>query len=189
MKCTLSNVFLHITAVYSGLHQHQLLDGSSWVGSCLSKILLPCSKCGVVYQIFKRVHDSIAELGLESVADNQVGGSHGIRGVSGGERRRVTIGMEMVTRPTIILMDEPTSGLDSHTALSLMTLLKRISQHGRLIVLSVHQPTPVCPIVSTCFGRQSNQLNPSIPAARLTQSSSDSSGERNENTCMSLDQH
>lgn len=100
--------------------------------------------CGAAFvQVFKRVFSSLTELGLERVADSQVGGIRGIRGISGGERRRVTIGMEMVTRPKIILMDEPTSGLDSHTALSLTTLLKNISQQGRLVMFSVHQPSPV----------------------------------------------
>lgn len=94
-------------------------------------------------QVFKRVFSSLTELGLERVADSQVGGVRGVRGISGGEKRRVTIGMEMVTRPKIILMDEPTSGLDSHTALSLITMLKDISQHGRLVMFSVHQPSPV----------------------------------------------
>ncbi|GMH35874.1 hypothetical protein BSKO_03742 [Bryopsis sp. KO-2023] len=92
--------------------------------------------------IFHRVFSVLSELNLERVADCQVGGVRGIRGISGGEKRRVTIGMEMVTRPTIILMDEPTSGLDSHTALSLTQMLKVISEHGRLVMLSMHQPSP-----------------------------------------------
>ena len=55
-----------------------------------------------------------------------MGGASGIRGISGGERRRVTIGMELVIDPAILVLDEPTSGLDSYTALSLMSSLKTV---------------------------------------------------------------
>ena len=73
-----------------------------------------------------RVEGVLEELGLQHVAGSQVGGSSGIRGVSGGERRRVTIGMELVIDPSIIILDEPTSGLDSFTAVNLMTTLKQV---------------------------------------------------------------
>ena len=71
-----------------------------------------------------RIVGVLEELGLAHVAGSQVGGSSGIRGVSGGERRRVTIGMELVIDPAILVLDEPTSGLDSFTALNLMGTLK-----------------------------------------------------------------
>ncbi len=67
----------------------------------------------------------LEELGLQHVAGSQVGGTSGIRGISGGERRRVTIGMELVIDPSILILDEPTSGLDSFTAVNLMTTLKQ----------------------------------------------------------------
>jgi ABC-type multidrug transport system ATPase subunit len=73
-----------------------------------------------------RVGGTLHELGLQHVAGSQVGGSSGIRGVSGGERRRVTIGMELVIDPSIVVLDEPTSGLDSYTALNLMGTLKQV---------------------------------------------------------------
>ncbi len=73
-----------------------------------------------------RIAGVLEELGLVHVAGSQVGGSSGIRGVSGGERRRVTIGMELVIDPAILVLDEPTSGLDSFTALNLMGTLKEV---------------------------------------------------------------
>lgn len=84
----------------------------------------------------------IVELGLTSVADSLVGGGSGIRGVSGGERRRVTIAMELVTNPAVLILDEPTSGLDSFTALNLMVTLKDVARSGRIVMLSFHQPSP-----------------------------------------------
>lgn len=89
-----------------------------------------------------RVASTLDELGLSHVASSQVGGSSGIRGVSGGERRRVTIGMELVIDPSIVVLDEPTSGLDSHTALNLMVTLKGVASAGRIVMLSFHQPSP-----------------------------------------------
>lgn len=83
-----------------------------------------CLNGGLAMQA--RVEGVLYELGLEHVAGSQVGGSSGIRGISGGERRRVTIGMELVIDPSILVLDEPTSGLDSYTAVNLMTTLKQV---------------------------------------------------------------
>ncbi|EIE21490.1 hypothetical protein COCSUDRAFT_66913 [Coccomyxa subellipsoidea C-169] len=93
-------------------------------------------------EVKARVEGVLYELGLEHVAGSQVGGSSGIRGISGGERRRVTIGMELVIDPSILILDEPTSGLDSYTAVNLMTTLKQVAQAGRVVMLSFHQPSP-----------------------------------------------
>ncbi|KAL4431621.1 hypothetical protein ABPG77_001463 [Micractinium sp. CCAP 211/92] len=88
------------------------------------------------------VQSVVAELGLQHVARSRVGGRSGIRGISGGERRRVTIGMELVTAPAVLVLDEPTSGLDSYTALNLMRTLKQVASAGRIVLLSFHQPSP-----------------------------------------------
>ena len=89
----------------------------------------------------KRVDEVLLELGMDHVANSQVGGSAGIRGVSGGERRRVSIGMELVTNPKILFLDEPTSGLDSHTAASIMSTLTKLARNGRMVFVSIHQPS------------------------------------------------
>jgi ABC-type multidrug transport system ATPase subunit len=70
--------------------------------------------------IRERVETTIAELGLTDVADNRIGNAVQ-RGISGGQKRRVTIGSALVTMPRILLLDEPTSGLDSRTSREVMS--------------------------------------------------------------------
>ncbi|XP_058403456.1 broad substrate specificity ATP-binding cassette transporter ABCG2 isoform X1 [Diceros bicornis minor] len=87
----------------------------------------------------ERINKIIQELGLEKVADSKVG-TQFIRGVSGGERKRTSIGMELITDPSVLFLDEPTTGLDSSTANAVLLLLKRMSKQGRTIIFSIHQP-------------------------------------------------
>uniref|UniRef100_A0AAY4ALC4 Broad substrate specificity ATP-binding cassette transporter ABCG2 n=1 Tax=Denticeps clupeoides TaxID=299321 RepID=A0AAY4ALC4_9TELE len=86
-----------------------------------------------------RVNDLIKELGLSKVADARVG-TQMIRGISGGERKRTSIGMEMIIDPTVLFLDEPTTGLDASTANSVLLLLKRMANRGQTIIMSIHQP-------------------------------------------------
>uniref|UniRef100_A0A900QS94 ABC transporter domain-containing protein n=1 Tax=Sus scrofa TaxID=9823 RepID=A0A900QS94_PIG len=87
----------------------------------------------------ERINMVIQELGLDKVADSKVG-TQFIRGVSGGERKRTSIAMELITDPSILFLDEPTTGLDSSTANAVLLLLKRMSKQGRTIIFSIHQP-------------------------------------------------
>ncbi|XP_031440943.1 broad substrate specificity ATP-binding cassette transporter ABCG2-like [Clupea harengus] len=87
----------------------------------------------------ERVERLIGELGLEKVADSRVG-TQLIRGISGGERKRTNIGMELLIDPSVLFLDEPTTGLDASTANSVLALLKRMACSGRTIILSIHQP-------------------------------------------------
>uniref|UniRef100_A0A8B9JPX6 ATP-binding cassette, sub-family G (WHITE), member 2d n=1 Tax=Astyanax mexicanus TaxID=7994 RepID=A0A8B9JPX6_ASTMX len=86
-----------------------------------------------------RVNDLITELGLSKVADARVG-TELIRGISGGERKRTNIGMELIIDPSVLFLDEPTTGLDASTANSVLHLLKRMANNGRTIIMSIHQP-------------------------------------------------
>uniref|UniRef100_A0A8D0CGN2 ATP-binding cassette sub-family G member 8 n=1 Tax=Scleropages formosus TaxID=113540 RepID=A0A8D0CGN2_SCLFO len=87
----------------------------------------------------KRVDDVIAELRLRHCANTRVGNDY-VRGVSGGERRRVSIAVQLLWNPGILILDEPTSGLDSFTAHNLVITLSRLARGNRLVLLSVHQP-------------------------------------------------
>uniref|UniRef100_A0A673KSF7 ATP-binding cassette sub-family G member 8 n=1 Tax=Sinocyclocheilus rhinocerous TaxID=307959 RepID=A0A673KSF7_9TELE len=87
----------------------------------------------------QRVDDVIAELRLRQCAHTRVGNDY-VRGVSGGERRRVSIAVQLLWNPGILILDEPTSGLDSFTAHNLVITLYRLARGNRLVLLSVHQP-------------------------------------------------
>ncbi|KAL6645478.1 hypothetical protein ACP70R_017086 [Stipagrostis hirtigluma subsp. patula] len=88
----------------------------------------------------ERAMDIIYELGLERCQDTMIGGSF-VRGVSGGERKRVCIGNEILINPSLLFLDEPTSGLDSTTALRIVQLLHDIAEDGKTVVTTIHQPS------------------------------------------------
>lgn len=91
----------------------------------------------------ERAHLVLQQLGLGDVADTRVGSSDH-RGISGGEMRRVSIGIELVAAPDVLVLDEPTSGLDSVSAARLIKLLKNLteSEESRTtIITSIHQPS------------------------------------------------
>jgi len=63
------------------------------------------------------------------------------QGISGGERKRVSIAYELITSPQILLLDEPTSGLDSNTAFKIIKLLKKVAtEQGMAVLATIHQP-------------------------------------------------
>lgn len=86
-----------------------------------------------------RVNRVIQELGLSKVRNTMVGNDL-VRGISGGERKRVNIGTELVTDPSLLFLDEPTTGLDSFNALNVMSTLRHLASNGRTVVSTIHQP-------------------------------------------------
>ncbi|KAF9116038.1 hypothetical protein BGX27_005271 [Mortierella sp. AM989] len=89
-----------------------------------------------------KVLEVIQFLGIGHIMDNPIGDVE-TRGVSGGERKRVNIGMELVASPSILFLDEPTSGLDSATSFEVCKLLRQIAQEQFLTVAAVvHSPSP-----------------------------------------------
>ena len=82
----------------------------------------------------------LADLGLSRVANSVVGDVHR-RGVSGGEKKRVNIGLELMAKPPILFLDEPTSGLDSSSAMVVMSSLNNlVKSNGMTICSVIHQP-------------------------------------------------
>jgi len=91
-------------------------------------------------QLSSEVKFLMHELGLDHVAMTRVGDDR-VRGISGGERRRVSIGVDVIHDPEVLILDEPTSGLDSTSALQIIDMLKLMAEtRGRTIILSIHQP-------------------------------------------------
>ncbi|KAK3777342.1 hypothetical protein RRG08_062507 [Elysia crispata] len=91
-------------------------------------------------EIDRKVQKVICDMGLTHVADSRIGGAV-VRGVSGGEKRRITIGVQLLKDPEILLLDEPTSGLDSFTARHLVSTLVELAHKGeKLVLMTVHQP-------------------------------------------------
>ncbi|CAM6081620.1 unnamed protein product [Calypogeia fissa] len=88
----------------------------------------------------ERAETVLRELGLERCQNTVVGGPF-VPGVSGGERKRTSIGYELLVDPSLLLLDEPTSGLDSSTAFRILQLLRMNAQMGRVIVTTIHQPS------------------------------------------------
>ncbi|MBA0874089.1 hypothetical protein Goshw_011383 [Gossypium schwendimanii] len=87
-----------------------------------------------------RVQALIDQLGLRNATETVIG-EEGHRGVSGGERRRVSIGVDIIHDPIILFLDEPTSGLDSTSAFMIVKALQRIAQSGSIVIMSIHQPS------------------------------------------------
>jgi ABC-type multidrug transport system ATPase subunit len=86
-----------------------------------------------------RVNAVIAALGLEGCRDTKIGDEQN-RGISGGERKRVSIGIELVVDPRILFLDEPTSGLDAFNAFNAMETLKNLAKtENKIILLTIHQ--------------------------------------------------
>ena len=99
-------------------------------------------KCSHLSQIAieKKVDGMLKRLKLWGCQNTMVGGVF-MKGLSGGERKRTSIGYELITNPSLFLLDEPTSGLDSHTALQICKMLKKEAQRGMTILATIHQPS------------------------------------------------
>lgn len=86
------------------------------------------------------VDATITEMGLQDCADRLIGNWH-LRGISGGEKKRLSIALEILTKPKLLFLDEPTSGLDSASAFFVVQTLRCIALDGRTVISSIHQPS------------------------------------------------
>ncbi|MCE5166105.1 ABC transporter G member 15 [Datura stramonium] len=96
-------------------------------------------------EVKEMVGNVISEMGLEDCAENLIGNWH-LRGISGGEKKRLSIALEIITQPQLLFLDEPTTGLDSASAYFVVQVLKNIACGGggasaRTIICSIHQPS------------------------------------------------
>ena len=88
----------------------------------------------------QRVEETIADLGMQKFADTKVGGAAGGGGLSGGQKRKLTVAIQLLNQPSILLLDEPTSGLDATSALQFLRVCKDIARRGRIVIMTIHQP-------------------------------------------------
>lgn len=102
-------------------------------------------------QKVQKAEEILMKMGLKDCADNLIGNDI-VKGISGGEKRRVTIAVQILTEPRILLLDEPLSGLDAFTALSIMDVLHGLANEGRTLIVTIHQPR------SDLFGQFGNIL-------------------------------
>ncbi|PGH21586.1 hypothetical protein AJ80_03146 [Polytolypa hystricis UAMH7299] len=86
----------------------------------------------------QRAEEILLKMGLKDCANNLIG-SDLVKGISGGEKRRVTIAIQILTDPKVLLLDEPTSGLDAFTATSIIDVLNGLAAEGRTLILTIHQ--------------------------------------------------
>lgn len=91
-------------------------------------------------EIDERISRVLAQLGLEGTEDVRIG-SAARKGISGGQRKRVNLAMELLTDPAVLFLDEPTSGLSSEDALRVMEVLRDLADEGRTLLLTIHQPS------------------------------------------------
>ncbi|KAJ1649884.1 hypothetical protein IWQ61_009161 [Dispira simplex] len=101
---------------------------------------LPC-RSHATQAIRQRVEEVITALRLGNAADTYIGDTL-VRGVSGGERKRTSIGIELVTDPQFLFLDEATSGLDSNSALHVCEVVRQIGQQRQVgVLMTIHQPS------------------------------------------------
>lgn len=91
-------------------------------------------------EIDRRILAVLKDLEIEDTRDVRIGTPEQ-KGISGGQRKRVNLALELLTEPSLLCLDEPTSGLASEDALNVMRLLRKLADGGRTILLTVHQPS------------------------------------------------
>jgi ATP-binding cassette subfamily G (WHITE) protein 2 len=102
-----------------------------------ARLRLKCSE----WEQDGRIVQLMKDLGLMKVKDTLCG-STTKKTISGGERKRTAIGVELITNPSVVLLDEPTSGLDSHMAKKICKILQDLAHNqGKTVISTIHQPS------------------------------------------------
>jgi ABC-type multidrug transport system ATPase subunit len=91
-------------------------------------------------EIISRVDNTLKNLGLYEIRDMKVGSPLNKK-ISGGQRKRLNISLELIREPAIMFLDEPTSGLSSRDSENILDLLKELARKGKLLFIVIHQPS------------------------------------------------
>ncbi|XP_032239519.2 protein white isoform X2 [Nematostella vectensis] len=142
VKVNNNNLGLAINSISAYIQQEDLFIGTLTVREHLTfHALLRMDKKHSKQERLDRVEEAINELGLTKCADTVIGTPGRVRGISGGEKKRLSFASELLTDPAILFADEPTSGLDSFMAQSVVATLQRLAKQGRTIICTIHQPS------------------------------------------------
>ncbi|POM73789.1 ABCG transporter ABC Superfamily [Phytophthora palmivora] len=128
-------------AVSSYVAQEDSLLGSFTVLETLqmaARLTMPSDTSAMT--MIKRIQSVIDDMGLR-VCENTMVGDIFHKGISGGQKRRLSIAIEMLGDPAILLLDEPTSGLDSASTFNVIKLISSLTKGGRTIICTIHQPS------------------------------------------------
>eukprot|EP00798_Chlamydomonas_sp_ICE-L_P020669 gene20669-27459_t len=124
------------------VQQDIILPGTSTVAEYLAFHASLRMKAGLSKQaLHARVTQTVSRLSLDKVFHSLTGDAF-VRGLSGGEKRRVSIACELLTLPGLLFLDEPTTGLDSTNAARVVDIMASLATAGVTIVMSIHQPRP-----------------------------------------------
>jgi ABC-type multidrug transport system ATPase subunit len=91
-------------------------------------------------EIRARIQDVLTRLNIDDIADRQIG-SPEKKVISGGQRKRLNIAMELLSDPNVLFLDEPTTGLSSYDAFQVVKVLRQLADTGKTVVLTIHQPS------------------------------------------------
>lgn len=105
-----------------------------------AQLRLPRQRYGIK-ECEQRVQELLSMLGLSHVQNSRVG-TESERGISGGQKKRVSIGVEIIHFPGIIFLDEPTTGLDSAISFEVMHAVRQLANQQRTVICTIHQPSP-----------------------------------------------
>lgn len=140
-KITAIESFFFLCIFQSYVTQEDIFMGSLTVRETLTysaHLRLPSSM--TKEEKIEVVEETLSKMGLQDCAETYIGNWH-LRGISNGEKRRLSICIEILTQPHVLLLDEPTSGLDSASSFFVIWALRNIACDGRIVICSIHQPS------------------------------------------------
>uniref|UniRef100_A0AAV1V5T7 ABC transporter domain-containing protein n=1 Tax=Peronospora matthiolae TaxID=2874970 RepID=A0AAV1V5T7_9STRA len=130
-----------LRAVTSYVAQTDTLLGSFTVAETMmmaARLSLP--NCVVMMDVHSRVESIMDAMGLGACSNTLVGDIFR-KGLSGGQKRRLSIAIELLSNPSVLILDEPTSGLDSSSANNVMKYILKLCREGKTVVCTIHQPS------------------------------------------------